>query len=281
MSAEPTTPAPILLADSVTRLGPEHAGAVVVTGSHGGLIAAAYLAAAGVRAALANDAGRGRDDAGVAGLAALDGIGIAAAAVTHASARIGDARDTFDRGVVSIANPGARAVGVEPGMTARRAAVCLAHAPWSRGRLASPAEQRITLVEGASPLPAITGLDSIGLVEDADAGQVLVIGSHGALHGGDPASALPVAAAGAFFHDAGRGRDDAGVTRLPVLAARGMPAATADFRSARIGDARSLWETGLLSCVNEVADRAGLRTAMRVRDAALRLREQATAGRPR
>lgn len=45
-----------LLADSVTRLGPEHAGAVVITGSHGGLIAAGYLAAAQVRAAVANDA---------------------------------------------------------------------------------------------------------------------------------------------------------------------------------------------------------------------------------
>jgi hypothetical protein len=42
--------------------------------------------------------------------------------------------------------------------------------------------------------------------------------------------------------------------RLPVLAARGIPAATVDYRSARIGDARSLWETGVLR-VNEVTAR--------------------------
>ena len=53
----------ILLADTVTRLGGEHAGQVLVTGSHGGIIAAAYAAQARVRAAIFNDAGRGLDDA--------------------------------------------------------------------------------------------------------------------------------------------------------------------------------------------------------------------------
>jgi broad specificity phosphatase PhoE len=47
----------ILVADSVTRLGQAHAGNVVVAGSHGGLIAAYYAAAAGVRAILFNDPG--------------------------------------------------------------------------------------------------------------------------------------------------------------------------------------------------------------------------------
>jgi hypothetical protein len=58
------------------------------------------------------------------------------------------------------------------------------------------------------------------------------------------------------------------VTRLPVLAARGLPAATVDYRSARIGDARSLWETGVLSAVNEVAAAHGWRVGDTVRRAA-------------
>ena len=37
-------PAPIVIADSITRVGPEAAGAVVVNASHGGVYAA-YLAA--------------------------------------------------------------------------------------------------------------------------------------------------------------------------------------------------------------------------------------------
>jgi hypothetical protein len=106
-----------------------------------------------------------------------------------------------------------------------------------------------------------------------DAGRILVIGSHGGLHGGRPESALPVDAAAAVFHDAGRGKDGASLTRLPVLAARGIPAATVDYRTARIGDARSLWATGLLSAVNEVAAVRGWRVGDAVPDAIARATE--------
>jgi hypothetical protein len=118
----------------------------------------------------------------------------------------------------------------------------------------------------------VWGLDSIGLTDASDTGAILVIGSHGGLHGGDPASALGVAARAAFFHDAGRGKDDAGISRLPALAARGLPAATVDYRSARIGDAHSSWATGVLSAVNAPAALCGVAIGMRVRDAAELLR---------
>ena len=61
-------PAPILTADSITRIGPEAKGAVVVNGSHGGVYAAYVAAKLGVAAAIFNDAGIGRDEAGIAGL---------------------------------------------------------------------------------------------------------------------------------------------------------------------------------------------------------------------
>ena len=262
----------VLTADTVTQLAARHAGAVVVAGSHGGLIAAAYAAQARVRALVCNDAGRGRDDAGVAGLAALDGIGIAACAVAHSSARIGDAADALAHGIVSTVNGAAAAAGVTAGMGCAAASERLRSAPWREGVLPFPDEARVLLAPAAAGDAPVWGLDSIGLVEPADAGALLVIGSHGALHGGDPASALAVAARAAFFHDAGRGKDDAGASRLPVLAARGVPAAVVDFRSARIGDARSLWETGVLSVVNAPALRAGVRTGDAVRAAAARLR---------
>jgi uncharacterized protein YunC (DUF1805 family) len=262
----------VLLADSVTRLDAGHAGCVLVTGSHGGLIAAAYAAKARVRAAIFNDAGRGCDEAGVAGLAALDTLGIAAAAVMHTTARIGDASDALAAGVVGTTNRAAEACGVHAGMACADAARRLRAAPWRRGAIAMAAETRVLLLGDGDGLPPVMGLDSIGLVEGADAGRILVIGSHGALHGGDPASALPVAAAAAFFHDAGRGKEDAGVSRLPVLAARGMPAAAVDHRSARIGDARSLWATGVVSVANGPAQALGIVPGMRVQDAARRFR---------
>jgi hypothetical protein len=126
-------------------------------------------------------------------------------------------------------------------------------------------------MEADAGKPRVTGLDSIGLIEATDAGAILVIGSHGGLHRGDPSSALPVDALAAIFHDAGRGKDAAGVSRLPVLANRGIHAGAVDFQTARIGDARSLWGTGLLSCVNAPLAALGVREGMTVKDAVARL----------
>lgn len=278
MSAGPdsTGAAPTVLADSVTALPPAARGAVLVSGSHGGRVAARYAADAGVRAAVFNDAGYGLDDAGVAGVHALDAIGCAAAAVSHRSARIADAADTLERGTISCANRTAQALGVAPGMDCREAVRRLATAMPPAGALSAHPETRFVLLAAEGGRPPIVGLDSIGGVVASDAGAVLVIGSHGALHGGSPSSALPVDAAGAFFHDAGVGCDGAGITRLPVLDERAIPAATVDGATARIGDARSLWVTGVLSHVNATARRAGLAPGQRACDAARRL-----AGAPR
>jgi len=79
-------------------------------------------------------------------------------------------------------------------------------------------------------------------------------------------SARGVDARAAVFNDAGVGMGEAGITRLPVLAARGVAAATVDCRSARIGDARSMWDTGALSQVNRSAARLGAVPGLRVRD---------------
>src|SRR5258706_10747277 len=112
--------------------------------------------------------------------------------------------------------------------------------------------------------PEIWALDSIGKLEPADAGRILVIGSHGALHGGRPESALSVDAAAAVFNDAGVGADRIGVSRLPVLGARGIPAVAVDCMSARIGDGRSAWETGAISHANSVASALGAARGMTV-----------------
>ena len=98
---QPVHPAPILAAESVTELGGEVRGAVLVAGSHGGLIASYLGAKAGAHALMLNDAGGGLDQAGIAGLAWLDGIGMAAATVAHTSARIGDGADSLARGVIT------------------------------------------------------------------------------------------------------------------------------------------------------------------------------------
>jgi len=267
-------PCGIVLADSVTRLDLRHCGGVLVTGSHGGLIAARYAAAAHVRAAIFNDAGRGLDDAGVAGMRALADIGMAAAVLSHRSARIADAQDAWDCGVVSDANRLAQAIGVIRGVACRDAAVRLLDAPNPNGTLAEVGEARTTLHPADRGLPAVVGVDSIGQVGVGDESAILVVGSHGALHGGDPQSALPIRAVAAFFHDAGRGKDDVGTSRLPVLDRWGIPAGTVDGATARIGDARSMWETGRLSCVGRALWSLGVTAGMPLAEAVERLRRR-------
>jgi hypothetical protein len=52
-----------------------------------------------------------------------------------------------------------------------------------------------------------------------------------------------------------------------VLEARGIAAGTVDYQSARIGDARSMWDTGVLTRVNAVAAALGGCAGMPLRDA--------------
>ena len=69
--------------------------------------------------ALYNDAGIGKDAAGISRLPALDARGIAAATVSAASERIGDARSSYEDGIISRVNTRAAALGLRDGMAAR------------------------------------------------------------------------------------------------------------------------------------------------------------------
>lgn len=108
----------VLLVDSITEaIG--RGDRVVVSGSHGGLSAGRFALESGARVVVFNDAGIGRDRAGVAALDLLQAHGVAAAAVSHDSARIGEARSTFEDGIVSCANDAATALGAAPGLRVR------------------------------------------------------------------------------------------------------------------------------------------------------------------
>lgn len=259
---------PPLLLDSITKADARSAGCVVVCGSHGGLYAARLAAKARVRAVLLNDAGIGLDGAGVAGILALAGAGVPAAAVDHDSARIGDAADALARGRVSTVNEAAAALGVSPGQAVAEAARLLAAAPdpapepWRAFPAIAEAREEVPLGEARIVL-----VDSVSLVRPEDAGRIVVTGSHGGLVGGVPATAVSADVAVAVYNDAGLGVDDSGVTRLPALEGRGIAGATVGHDTARIGDARSALETGIVSAANPRAAALGIVVGRPLREA--------------
>jgi len=105
----------IVLLDSIAAATPQARGRVVVSGSHGGASAARYAIAARPLLTAFNDAGGGKDEAGISGLAMMQAEGLAAVAVAHTSARIGEARSTLEEGVISHVNDAAAALGARPG----------------------------------------------------------------------------------------------------------------------------------------------------------------------
>ncbi|MFN5179348.1 hypothetical protein [Limnohabitans sp.] len=111
----PSAPCAVWLMDSITQVTPQDAGAIVVSGSHGGTSSAHYALAAALALAVFNDAGVGKDKAGLAALDILQSQGRAALTVSHSSARIGDAADAWMHGVVSHANANAKHLGFKPG----------------------------------------------------------------------------------------------------------------------------------------------------------------------
>jgi hypothetical protein len=250
----PPEPRLILIADSITRVGAEANGAVVVNGSHGGLYAAYLAAKLGVAAAIFNDAGIGRDRAGIAGVDYLAELGVPAAAVGNMTARIGDGADMMARGIVTYVNLLAAALGCQEGTSCRDASHALAQA--AARELAPPPLRESDTLLMAEP-PAVWALDSAAAVGPEHVGMIVVTGSHGGLLGGRPETALKYDALAALFNDAGIGIDEAGVTRLPALDARNIASATVAAASARIGDARSTYEDGILSRVNSCAAALG------------------------
>lgn len=255
----------IFAADSVTTPGSEVAGNVLIAGSHCGTYCGYLAARLRVRGVVLNDAGIGLDQAGIAGLAYLQAAGIPAAAIDHESARIGDGADTAARGVVAWVNEAARALRCAPGQSAIDAAACFRSAPPAHGDAPELREARHAIeIPGSNG--SVVALDSASLVSEGDETRIIVTASHGGLLGGDPRTALKVGARAVFFNDAGVGCDRAGISRLPELDGRGIIAGTVSHWTARIGEARSSWETGVLSHVNRSAEAAGAKPGMHLQE---------------
>lgn len=248
----------VVVLDSVTHLDAKHKGAVAYCGSHGGIYAAYYAASKGLGAVILNDAGIGRERAGVAGLALLERLGVPGAAISHRSARIGDGADGVARGVLTTVNGPAAALGLAAGQACAEALRLLSAASPAASPAPEPLEEsRFEVTEAGRDGVKVMVIDSMSLVKPEDDGHIVVTASHGGALGGKPEMAIKYPVFACICNDADHGIDNAGTTRLPALDQRGIAGACVSAFSARIGDGRSTYADGYISTINEVAKKNG------------------------
>lgn len=111
----------IVALDSASQICSADRGKIVVAGSNGGRESGRAAVAAGCAAIVLNDAGIGKERAGVAGLAVVDERGIPGMAVSHESAEISDGLSMWRTGRLSVVNDSAARLGVRAGMTVAEA----------------------------------------------------------------------------------------------------------------------------------------------------------------
>ena len=258
---------PVLVRDSITHDLPDRGPApVVVNGSHGGQAAAIFAVRKAVKGAIFNDAGVGKDQAGIAGLKILEQYGISGACVDASSASIGQGQETM-RGLISHVNGLAGKAGIKAGMKASRAAELMAlgdNTPLVSPDLEVPEEQETIILQCENGTRVIS-LDSNSMVKPEHKNAIVLTGSHGGLVGNAKAVKHPVLAA--FYNDAGVGKDRAGISRLGWLEERNIIGLTVSAQSACIGIGLDTYESGIISFLNRQARLLGIREGMNAKAA--------------
>ena len=115
----------VVCTDSIAFGLPQDVRNVLVTAGHTGRSAVPYLRKVRPFGFICSDGGKGREDAGVAGLAIVEAEGLAGATVDARIARMGDGLSSYHDGIISAVNTLARAAGVHLGMPAAQAASLL------------------------------------------------------------------------------------------------------------------------------------------------------------
>jgi hypothetical protein len=256
----------IMTVASCSNVREEHRSHVVVSGSYGGRYNAYNAAKWSVRGVIMNDAGIGKNDAGIVGLAFLDQIGLAAAVADARTCHIGDGAHILEHGVISHVNRAAAALGCTSGQSVRDCANLMRHAPVPDSMPPAITEGARFVMRDVPGEPRLICADSVGMLQPDDAGQIVVTASHAALSGGRPDNAVPRDIYAVFFSDAGGGMDGAGIARLADLDEKGIVAGTTSADSAPIGDSRALYGDGVLSHVNGPAARLGGRVGMTLKE---------------
>jgi len=110
-----------VIMDSISYVTEANQADIIISGSHGGTSSAGYAIAVAAGAIFFNDAGCGKNNAGIKGLELLQQHSIIAAAVDHRTAEIANGADTYAHGVITHVNISASHAGLYAGMHVRDA----------------------------------------------------------------------------------------------------------------------------------------------------------------
>lgn len=261
----------ILVFDSATYVGdfvkahPDTAGDLIVNASYSGVLCAKMVIAAKPRFVIGLDCAIGKDGAGVAGLSFYEALGIPAAAADVMTAEMGDGRDLYEEGVLSRVNEAAERLGIAPGMRVKDAADAMLSgarrpADWDPAR-------REVIETDADTGRSIVATDSIAfaLPEDRERNVLCTAGHTGRSVVGYFRDYRPWAF---ICSDGGVGKNDSGTSALTDVEADGIPGASVDAMTARMGDGHSTLFDGVISAVNAPAAAKGVRVGQPALDAA-------------
>ena len=270
-------PEGVVLLDSLGDLRPGNTYPILVCGSHcgGNRDLARHVRNCHVKAVFLNNAGVGKNQAGIRGLTHYEAESVLACAVDNYSAEIGIACDTYESGIISHMTAQAASIGIQAGDSVKDAIAKIA----INGSLAQEGEaveasdtdeksnklslkrQTQTQIDGV----CITVTDSITFLNESNAGGIVVCGSHGGLSAGHYARKYGVKAV--FFNDAGIGKNDAGVKSLAFLNDAGILACTVDCMSAEIFNGQDVLDNGVISTCNQLAKSRNITEKLTVREA--------------
>lgn len=275
-------PEGVVLLDSLGDLQPDNTSPILVCGSHCGDNGtfARKLKNCSVKAVFLNNAGVGKNQAGISGLAHYGAENILACAVDHNSAEIGIARDTWDSGIISHTSIQADEAGIKVGESVKEAVskiihripsatetlknkdiVSLANEEKEDTSKTDLKKQTQTQVDGVK----IIVTDSITFLNRENSSDIVVCGSHGGLSAGHYAIKHGVKAV--FFNDAGIGKNNAGVKSLDLLNDAGILACTVNCMSAEIFNGHDSLDNGIISVCNRLAKSRNIKENMTVKEA--------------
>jgi len=275
-------PENIILLDSLGDLQPNNASPILVCGSHCGDNGAfaRKLKNCHVKAVFLNNAGIGKNMAGISGLSHYEAENILACAVDHYSAEIGVANDTWESGIISHTNTMAEDAGIQIGDSVKKAVAKIINsfAPISsthenenfesltnekaeNGSKVNLKKQAKVQIDGVS----VTVTDSITFLNENNAGDIVVCGSHGGVSAGHYAQKQNLKAV--FFNDAGIGKNNAGIKSLESLSDAGILACTVDCMSAEIFNGQDILDNGIITVCNQLAKSRNIKEKMTVKEA--------------